>query len=607
IEDLLVNVRMVTPKGVLEKNCQVPRLSCGPDFNHVIMGSEGSFGVITEVTLKIRPLPQCKRYGSIVFPDFESGVKCMRDVAKERCQPASIRLMDNEQFKFGQSLKPVASILSTFVDGLKKFYVTRIKGFDMDSMVVMTLLFEGDKKEVDQNEKKIYAIAEKFGGFPFFFCYPNFVSYLIFRQELLKWNGWGYKDSQFILKDNLLYFTGDRYPIGGHYLPYFTQWVKDVLNVEVTKFQKTKTPPPPQRYPDTNVPKELFDRLNDMNLSYSTDGLDRLIRAHGHTLHDIYILRESSFKRIPDIVIWPSCHDDVVKIVAFACELNMVIIPFGGGTAVSGAIDCPDDPRIIISLDTSQMNNILVLDRENLTVTCESGIIGQDLERELKGFGFTCGHEPDSYEFSSLGGWVATRASGMKKNIYGNIEDLLVNVRMVTPKGVLEKNCQVPRLSCGPDFNHVIMGSEGSFGVITEVTLKIRPLPQCKRYGSIVFPDFESGVKCMRDVAKERCQPASIRLMDNEQFKFGQSLKPVASILSTFVDGLKKFYVTRIKGFDMDSMVVMTLLFEGDKKEVDQNEKKIYAIAEKFGGFPAGGTNGERGYMLTFVIAYIRV
>lgn len=375
----------------------------------------------------------------------------------------------------------------------------------------------------------------------------------------------------------------------------------------MTKFHKTKTPPPPQRYPEPKIPSELIEELNATDMSYSTEGLDRLIRAHGHTLHDIYTLRQSFFKRIPDIVIWPNCHDDVVKIVNLASRLNMVIIPFGGGTAVSGAIDCPDDPRIIISLDTSQMNKILVLDKENLTVTCESGIIGQDLERELKYFGFTCGHEPDSYEFSSLGGWVATRASGMKKNVYGNIEDLLVNARMVTPKGVLEKNCQVPRLSCGPDFNHVIMGSEGSFGVITDVTLKIRPLPPCRRYGSIVFPDFESGVRCMREVAKARCQPASIRLMDNEQFKFGQSLKPLAGYLAMFLDGFKKFYVTKIKGFDIDNMVVMTLLFEGEKKEVDQHEKKIYAIADKFGGLPAGGTNGERGYMLTFVIAYIRV
>lgn len=93
---------------------------------------------------------------------------------------------------------------------------------------------------------------------------------------------------------------------------------------------------------------------------------------------------------------------------------------------------------------------------------------------------------------------------GMKKNTYGNIEDLVVHAKMVTSKGVLKKNCQVPRISCGPDFNQIIIGSEGSLGVVTEVIIKIRPLPRCKRYGSIVFPDFESGVKCMREVAKQR-------------------------------------------------------------------------------------------------------
>jgi alkyldihydroxyacetonephosphate synthase len=195
---------------------------------------------------------------------------------------------------------------------------------------------------------------------------------------------------------------------------------------------------------------------------------------------------------------------------------------------------------------------------------------------------------------------------GMKKNTYGNIEDLLVHVRMVTPRGVLEKNCLVPRMSCGPDFNHVVMGSEGSLGVITEVTIKIRPLPKCQRFGSIVFPDFESGVRCMREVAKQRCQPSSIRLMDNGQFKFGMILKPETSYLGLLVDSLKRFYVTKIKGFDVDSMCVMTLLFEGDEEDVKAHEKKMYSIGLQFGGMPAGQTNGERGYMLTFVIAYIR-
>ncbi|KAL3272801.1 hypothetical protein HHI36_014261 [Cryptolaemus montrouzieri] len=194
----------------------------------------------------------------------------------------------------------------------------------------------------------------------------------------------------------------------------------------------------------------------------------------------------------------------------------------------------------------------------------------------------------------------------MKKNVYGNIEDLLVHVKLVTPTGVLEKNCQVPRMSCGPDFNHIVLGSEGCFGVITEVILKIRPLPKYRKYGSIVFPDFESGVKTMREVARRRCQPASIRLLDNEQFQFGLVVKPEAGRLSTLKDILKKLYLTKIKGFDFKKLCVMTLLFEGEEKQVKEQEQEVYSIAAKFAGLPAGEANGERGYMLTFVIAYLR-
>lgn len=166
-------------------------------------------------------------------------------------------------------------------------------------------------------------------------------------------------------------------------------------------------------------------------------------------------------------------------------------------------------------------------------------------------------------EFSTLGGWVATRASGMKKNQYGNIEDLLVHMTIVTPKGTIQKNCLVPRLSNGPDIHQFVLGSEGTLGVITDATLKIRPVPQCVKYGSVVFPTFDDGIRFMREVAKQKCPPASIRLLDNEQFTFGQALKTEhASTLQSFVDGLKKFYITKIKGFDPHQICAATLLFE---------------------------------------------
>jgi len=249
------------------------------------------------------------------------------------------------------------------------------------------------------------------------------------------------------------------------------------------------------------------------------------------------------------------------------------------------------------------------IDEKNLTARIQAGINGQELERQLGEKGYCTGHEPDSMEFSTLGGWVATRASGMKKNQYGNIEDLLVHCTVVTPKGTIQKSCQVPRISNGPDIHHFILGSEGTLGVITDATLKIRPLPQLVKYGSVVFPNLDDGIKFMREVARQRCAPASLRLLDNEQFSFGQALKTeMGSILQSFVDGFKKFYITKMKGFDPKQICAATLVFEvkennlfadyffllfdilifvfcfvkGNKEDVIAHENKIYSIAKQF-------------------------
>lgn len=387
----------------------------------------------------------------------------------------------------------------------------------------------------------------------------------------------------------------------------FYDWVK--LNFNLDAKDIMDIPKPPMNFPRPVLNEEFIDAMKRIKIDFSVDGMDRLIRSHGQTLHDIYTVRTGSFARIPDIVLWPLCHEEVVEIVKIANQCNIVLIPFGGGTSVSGSVSCPQNEpdRSIVSLDTSQMNRMLWLDKENLVACFEAGVVGQDLDRVLASEGFLMGHEPDSNEFSTLGGWVATRASGMKKNVYGNIEDLVVRVKMVTAKGVLERNISAPRVSCGPDFNQIILGSEGTLGVVTEVLIKIRPLPPVKKYGSLVFPDFESGVKCLREIARKRCQPASIRLIDNVQFAFGQALKLDGGFFSNIADMVKKFALTKIKGFDLKKLTVATLLFEGDKEEVARQEKLVYEIASRHCGFAAGASNGQKGYVLTFVIAYIRV
>uniref|UniRef100_A0AAQ5ZCG3 Alkylglycerone-phosphate synthase n=1 Tax=Amphiprion ocellaris TaxID=80972 RepID=A0AAQ5ZCG3_AMPOC len=427
-------------------------------------------------------------------------------------------------------------------------------------------------------------------------------------QEIMKWNGWGYSDSRFFFnKKGQAEFTGRRYRLSGLIIPGLKDWFESTFGASL----QHKTPATPILNSSAVQPPTLneafVEELKSTGIPLSHDAEDRVFRAHGHCLHEIFALREGKFGRVPDMVVWPNCHNDVVKIVELACKHNVCLIPYGGGTSVSSALECPpEETRSIVSLDTSQMvckhlHFWLAFKYNNKRMLSFFFLL------QLNESGYCTGHEPDSMEFSSLGGWVATRASGMKKNVYGNIEDLVVHVKMVTPQGVIEKSCQGPRMSTGPDVHHFIMGSEGTLGVVTEVTMKIRPMPEYQKYGSVVFPNFEQGVACLREVARQRCAPASIRLMDNEQFKFGHALKPqVSSIFTSFLDGLKKFYITKFKGFDPNRLCVATLLFEGDREKVLQHEKQVYDIAAKFGGLAAGEDNGQRGYMLTFVIAYLR-
>jgi alkyldihydroxyacetonephosphate synthase len=364
----------------------------------------------------------------------------------------------------------------------------------------------------------------------------------------------------------------------------------------------------PTKFPEPIVCEKFIQEIQNKQIDYSDLGEDRLIRSHGQSMTDIYSIKTGNIGRIPDIVLWPKNHDEVMSIVAMADKYNVVILPFGGGTSVSNAITCPqNEKRPIAALDTSQMNRMLWLDKSNLVACFESGIVGQDLERVLNGEGFTMGHEPDSLEFSTLGGWVATRASGMKKNHYGNIEDMIIRVKMVTAKGVLERNTLAPRISAGPDFNHLVLGSEGTLGVITEVVVKVHQQPEVRKYDSIIFPDFESGFYFLREVASKQCQPASIRLVDNEHFEMAQILKSSNTWASAIKEKAKRFFLTTIKGFDLTKLAVVTVLYEGGKDRVAEQQRTINQIVQKYSGYVVGASYGEDGYKLTFVVSYIRV
>lgn len=422
-------------------------------------------------------------------------------------------------------------------------------------------------------------------------------------------DAWGFRDTSFALLPNgSVSLSGKRYALSGLELPSLLPWVSDVMRVNFLASQLPRKPFPPA-IPESRADNAFIAKLSTLVAkdAITQDALVRLRHGHGHTVEEMHALRHDGLSRIPDVIVYPQSTEEVEALVAFAAEQNACLLPYGGGTNVIDALRCPDsETRVIVSVDMRRMNRILWIDPENHSACIQAGAVGRHLAEGLAKHGFTMGHEPDSYEFSTLGGWIATHASGMKKNRYGNIEDLLLDVHVVTPKGVVARTPVVPRDSIGADPRRWIMGSEGRFGIITQAVVKIRPLPETEEHDAIVFKNFEDGVDFMYDLTRAGKIPASVRLVDNMQFQLSQTLKPGVEGMAATKRKVEKWFITKVKGFDPQSMVACTLLYEGNRDEVQAQQATVKRLAAKYGGVHAGAENGAKGYQLTFGIAYIR-
>jgi len=393
-------------------------------------------------------------------------------------------------------------------------------------------------------------------------------------------------------------------------MPDFIPFIEDVLDVTI-------------RAEDANVEHERHQvpesRADDALLASAREALaedqvsveaeDRLVHSHGQlSVDEIYrLLYGRPLDRVVDLVLYPQSEDDVRAIVRLADAQGVVLIPYGGGTNVSGALECPaDESRPIASVDMRRMDRILWVDEANMQACVEAGIIGKDLEKALDERGLTTGHDPDSVELATLGGWIATNASGMKKNRYGNIEDIVLEATLVTPAGDVETHQVTPRNSTGVQPRGLLFGSEGCLGIITKAVMKIHPLPEAREYGSLVFPSFSHGVSFLRELRSTGVLPASIRLLSNEETRFGAALKRVPGPVKHMVESLQKFYLFSIRGFEARGFSVCTVLMEGTRAEVRQQRKTVFGLAGRHRGISAGSSTGQRGYALTFGIAYIR-
>jgi alkyldihydroxyacetonephosphate synthase len=341
----------------------------------------------------------------------------------------------------------------------------------------------------------------------------------------------------------------------------------------------------------------------------SMDPQLRLMHSHGQlSVREIdRVLYGGGLPRLVDLVVEPDSEEEVQAIVAAAIAHDACLVPYGGGTNVSGALMCPEDEaRTVVSMDMRRMRRVLSIDHANGCALVEAGITGAELEAALAAVGCTSGHVPDSLEFSTVGGWISTNASGMKKNRYGNIEDIVLEATLVTPSGTIETHRRTARTSTGMQPLALLFGSEGNLGVITRALIAIHPQPEQCRYGSLVFRSFGDGIACLRALRAERVLPASIRLVNNREFRFGQALKPAAHGVKALKEQLQRTLITRVLGFDPSAMAACTIVMEGTKREVAEQERVLRRIARQFRAQWGGAENGRRGYTLTFAIGYLR-
>ncbi len=252
-------------------------------------------------------------------------------------------------------------------------------------------------------------------------------------------------------------------------------------------------------------------RIKDHPL-ISTEPFMRLEHAHGQSLPDWIRLRYGTIDRIPDGVAQPQNEDELAQVLTYAQEQNMVVIPYGGGTSVVGHLDIPrEESRPVLTLSMGTMRRLLDLDSTSRMATFEAGVRGPDLEAQLRNHGFTLGHFPQSFEYSTLGGWVVTRSSGQQSAFFGRMEDLFVGGEMITPKGSLVLPV-FPASAAGPDLRHLVLGSEGRLGILSTATVKIQKIPAQDAVFGMFFPSFDVAEKAVSELAGSGLPYSMIRL-----------------------------------------------------------------------------------------------
>jgi alkyldihydroxyacetonephosphate synthase len=405
---------------------------------------------------------------------------------------------------------------------------------------------------------------------------------------MMKWWGWGDQDKNFPMESK----------------PTLWPWIQGKLDIhnrnKTTPIIKEKITLNPVLLNAAFI-KDLSALLKPAQMTSEPD--ERLLHSYGKSFPDLFRVRRGEIKRAPDMILLPENHENVEGIIKLAHKHNVCVVPFGGGTNIVGGIEVLDfSKRMVCALDLRLMNKVLHLDPYSMTATIQGGALGPKLEADLQKEGFALGHYPDSFEYSTLGGWLATRSAGMQSDAYGKIEDMVVSLKMVTPSGTIETRT-VPASSAGPDLNQLVCGSEGILGVITEATMRIHRAPAVKDYRGFLFKNFEDGINAIYDCIDGGFSPSMVRLQDTGETELAFNMKAPKKGLEGLIQKPIKSY---LKASGYHAPCIMIIGFEGDEGAIMATRKGALKILKKHHGFSLGKGVGKTWSADKFNVPYLR-
>jgi alkyldihydroxyacetonephosphate synthase len=287
--------------------------------------------------------------------------------------------------------------------------------------------------------------------------------------------------------------------------------------------------------PESALSADAFTALEAVT-SISLDATDRLGRAGGLSYLDLLRHRGHGTPAVPDAVVRPSSPDEVAEVLQVCVEHDVAVVPFGGGTSVVGGVEALRGSKsAVIALDLGELASLVSLDPVSRIAVLQAGLTGPEAERLLGEHGFTLGHVPQSFERATIGGYAATRSAGQASSGYGRFEDMVESVRVATPVGEWVVG-RAPASAAGPDLKQLVLGSEGLFGVITEVSVRVRPKPYGPRYEGFVVDGWEAGVDLVRTLAQDGVLADITRLSDVDETEVALELAgPRAATLKKYL------------------------------------------------------------------------